>query len=125
MNRSKQTIKIPAGEQAQIFSRSFSSVPMTYVFQAESVIGGEPQGQVETRIRRSIGQGATKTKDLQRHNEVKASFWDTFVEIHVVANEDVLVSLPKRRFKALRWPVMLALLVVLAASAVIMIQTWQ
>lgn len=125
MNRSKQTIKIPAGEQALIFSRSFSSVPMTYTFQAESVMGGEPQGQVETRIRRSLGKGASETKDLQRHNEVKAGFWDTFVEIHVVANEDVLVTMPKRRLKALRWPVLLALVVVLAASAVIMIQTLQ
>ena len=114
-----ETMQLRSGEKAVIFSRSLSSVPMTYHFQATALDGGPPDGQVEIQGSHWIFRKPVLTQQLQPHNVVHAGFWDTFFKVSVIAHGDVTVTLAERGSS--RWIVYLVALVIVAALVVFLL----
>lgn len=115
-----ETVRLQSGEKALIFSRSLSSIPMTYYFQATALDGGPPDGKVEIQGSHWIFRKPALTQPLQLHNIVHAGFLDTFFRVSVIAHGDVTVTLPKGSLSG-RWIVWLAALVTVAALVVFLL----
>ena len=111
-----ETIRLRSGEKATIFTRSLSSVPMSYHFQATALDEGTLDGEVEIRGSRWIFRTPPSTQRLQIHNIVRAGFWDTFFSVSVIAHSDMEVTIPTRSPHGMRWIVWLAALVLLMAA---------
>lgn len=116
MSQVKEMIEIKAGEKLELFSRSFSSVPMNYEFSAEPMGQCELNGTLEIHRQRSLAKKSVTSSRLQQKNSVRASMWDTFVTIYVVAEEDLKVTVPKRQLASLKLMVGLTVLLVAIAS---------
>ena len=115
-----ETIQLQPGEKAVIFSRSLSSVPMTYHFQATALDGGPPDGTIEIQGSHWIFRKPILTQRLQSHNVVHAGFWDTFFRVSVVAHGDVKVTLLKGSLSS-RWIIWLVALVIVIALVVFLL----
>jgi hypothetical protein len=115
-----ETIQLRPGEKALIFSRSLSSVPMTYHFQATALDGEHPDGKVEIQGSHWIFRKPVLTQPLQLHNIVHAGFLDTFFKVSVIAHGDVTVTLPRGSLSG-RWIVWLAALIIVAALVVFLL----
>ena len=114
-----ETIQLRAGEKATLFTRSLSSVPMSYHFQATACDEGTLDGEIEIRGSRWIFRTPPSTQRLQADNTVHAGFWDTFFSVSVIAHSDMELIIPANRSHVMRWIVWLAILVlVIAALAV-------
>ncbi len=119
MKNSLEHIFVEAGEKVELFSRRFSSVPMTYEFTAAAADDTELDGKVEIHSKQSLGKVSVKTSQLQALNTIKASMWDTFVTVYVVAKKDLQVTTPQRKIGLLRITVALLMLLLAVASALI------
>jgi len=108
------TIRLRAGEKATILSRRFSSLPMAYHFQARSIDGTSPDGEVEIQGSHWIFRKHPSIQPLQEDNVVRAGFWDTFFSVAVIAHADVEVTFPKRRLHLASWILWAVVLAVLA-----------
>ncbi len=120
MSQAKEMIEIKAGEKLELFSRSFSSVPMTYEFMVEPAKRSTQLGKLEVQTKKSLGKKSVQITRLEKFNSVKATMWDTFVSIYVIAESDLRVTIPKRKMS--RLPVLIGLVMVtlaLAASVII------
>lgn len=120
----KQVIPIRSAEKATIFRRSFSSVPMTYRFDAAAVDGEAVQGEVEVRGSSWIFRKPPTTQPLRTSNAVRAGYWDTFFEVSVRAHQDLEVSVPKRDTGSLRpiaWIGVAVIAIVAGASLVLIL----
>lgn len=115
----KKTIRLKSGEKAKIYSRSFSSVPLEYEFQAQPLGVDRLDGDVEVVITQLFFRQAPVIMPLRESNVVKAGLWDTFVNIYVIARSDLEVTVPKRNLGSLRWVMGLAALIVLAAVTIL------
>ncbi|TDR20596.1 hypothetical protein [Marinicella litoralis] len=122
MQNKQEIVEIKAGEKVELFSRSFSSVPMTYEFTAMAKQGFELLGRVEVHAKGGLRKKQVRFSQLQTSNTVKASLWDTFLTIYVVADADLKVTTPKRKMNALRFTLVMALLVIVVASAIVITQ---
>ncbi len=122
MKHDTEHIHINAGEKVEIFTRGFSSVPMTYEFTASGLNESKLQGRIEVLTRSCMGRKKLRTIKLQANNAIKASIWDTFFTLFVVADEDIQVSLPIRKPGTLRMMAVLVVLVVAAASTITLLQ---
>ena len=124
MSQAKEMIEIKAGEKLELFSRSFSSVPMNYEFSAEPTGPGGLKGTLEVHRKKSLAKKSVSATQLNHHNSVRASMWDTFVSIYVIAESDLTVSLPKRKLGSLRM-VLGLVMVTVALAAIIIVQQSQ
>ncbi len=116
----KLTLSVKAGQRLKVFSRKFSSVPMTYEFDAEPAGTEKVSGIVEVEITQTLFRKKQLKLPLQEHNVIKASMWDTFMDVYVTPDVDVQVEVPKRSMSAK--PVIIGLiLVVLALASVVMV----
>jgi len=121
MNNSQETILIEAGEKVEIFSRSFSSVPMTYKFSAKA-IGSKPlSGVLEIDSKSMIFSNLEKIMDLQESNVVKASLWDTFMTVYVIASCDMEVKVSKRPATSLKRTLGLVTVVIAVAIGLVLL----
>ena len=115
-----ETIRLRAGEKATLFTRSLSSVPMSYHFQARVLDEGALDGEIEIRGSRWIFRTPPSTQQLQAQNIVYAGFWDTFFSVSVIAHCDMELTIPARQHPhALRWIVWGAVLVLVIAAFVV------
>ncbi len=114
-----KTISLQSGEKATLFTRSLSSVPMSYHFQATARDVNTLDGDIEIRGSRWVFRTPPSTQRLQAHNVVHAGVWDTFFSVSVIARCDMDVTIPTRRSHSMRWIVWLAVLVLLMAAAVV------
>ncbi len=114
-----KTIRLQSGEKTLIFSRNFSSVPMTYHFQATALDGGPLNGEIEIQGSHWIFRKPSLSQPLQAHNVVRAGFWDTFFRVYVITYGDVEVTRPKGSLVTDRWIVFLAILLVIVAALVV------
>ncbi len=112
-------IEIKAGERKKVLSRKFSSVPMEYEFSVKSVDGQALSGTVEVEMTKTIFRNESLKFPLQAQHIIKATLWDTFMDVYVTADTDVQIEMPKRSMNAK--PVIIGLiLVVVALASVIM-----
>ena len=119
----KEKTMINAKERTQIFKRSFSSVPMTYEFTAELAGTGEVSGMVEVEITQTLFRKKHLKIPLKRNNVIKATFWDTFMDVYVTADQDVSIEKPQKSMSAT--PLIVGLiLMVLALASVVMIASF-
>jgi hypothetical protein len=108
--------QLAPGERRKVFKRSFSSVPLDYVFEARALNEGEePEGIVEVKGSAWIFPKTPERQPLQGKNTVHAGFWDTFFSVTVTATNAIEVSVPARRLSSMRWVIWLALAVVTVA----------
>ncbi len=112
-------IRLQSGEKTTLFTRSFSSVPMSYHFQATALNESTLDGDIEIRGSRWVFRTSPSTQRLQTHNVVHAGVWDTFFSVSVIAHCDMDVTIPTRRPHSMRWIVWLAVLVMLMAAAAV------
>jgi hypothetical protein len=119
----KEKTVIRADEKTKIFSRRFSSVPMTYEFTAKPVGTGELSGEIGVEITQTLFRKKSLSIPLQVDNVVKATLWDTFMDVYITADVDVEVTMPYQRMSAK--PIMLGLVVLFIATLVILVATWQ
>jgi hypothetical protein len=117
-----EKIQIKAGEKKQIFSRSFSSIPIKYEFQAYPFGSNRLEGEVEVITTQIFFRQQPKLFPLRETNIVKAGLWDTFIKIYVTANRDLEITIPKRKFKSISLLMLLTALIVLAALSIIIIR---
>jgi|GEM_PF-2472614 len=122
MKQVKETIEIKAGEKMELLRRSFSSVPMTYEFTASTADDSELVGRVELHATRTLRGKQVKSVKLQAHNSVKASMWDTFFTIFVVAENELHVTLPQRKLGSLSGKIVIISLIITMAAALIIEQ---
>ncbi len=112
-------IEIKAGERKKVLSRKFSSVPMEYEFSVKPVDGQALSGTVEVEMTKTIFRNESLKFPLQAQHIIKATLWDTFMDVYVTADTDVQIEMPKRSMNAK--PVIIGLiLVVVALASVIM-----
>lgn len=116
-------IHLSPGERRKVFSRSFSSVPMDYEFEAKALHEGEKiEGTVEVQGSQWIFPKAPQRQVLQEKNTVHAGVWDTFFRVYVTSKVALELSVPKRRLSSLRWLIAIALIIVLAVLFVFVIR---
>lgn len=120
MSSEAEILQVQAGEKVELFSRSFSSVPMEYQFNAEAVSVNNLSGWVEIETKKMVFKKPKIVLQLQKTNVVKASMWDTFVKVYVVADCDLTISIPKRKMSSPKVMITLILLVVLLAAAMLL-----
>lgn len=90
-------IQIAAGCRTRIIQRRFSSLAMTYSFNAAPTAqDGDVAGVVEVKGSDWIFPKPGKQVPLQQVNTVKAGMWDTFFSVYVTPESDVYISLPSR-----------------------------
>lgn len=119
MSQGQETINIKAGEKIELFSRSFSSIPMRYQFTAEAVGSTALSGLVEVVSQQSLLKKPVKKLQLKKSNLIKASMWDTFLTIYLVADCDMAVSIPTKQMGSKWRLISLVLLLVVVASVII------
>lgn len=87
-----KTIKIKTGERVKVINRSFSSVSMTYKFQAQPMDSNKLDGEIELAVRHLFFAQPVKYYPLEETNEIKAGLWDTFVNVYITANSDLEIT---------------------------------
>ncbi len=92
-----EILTIAKGEKVELFSRSFSSVPMTYEFKAEAKSSEHLSGTIEIETKQSLFRKPKRFLKVEENNVIKATMWDTFVRVYVVAYSDMQISIPKRK----------------------------
>lgn len=119
MKSSQETIFVAAGEKIELFSRSFSSVPMDYEFNAKAVGSLPLSGQLEIQSKQILFSVPVKTNELKSVNHFKASFLDTFMRVYVVADCDMEITMPERVIKSSMRPLWMVavLILIMAVSA--------
>ncbi len=123
MSQANEMIKIKAGEKVELFSRSFSSVPMNYEFRAEPMESNKLLGKLEVQTKKSLGKKSVYITPLESLNSVKATMWDTFLTIYVIAENDLQVTMPKRKLGSVRLMIGLVLVTVALAATIIVRQS--
>ncbi len=120
MPKNQETIFVEAGEKIELFKRRFSSVPMTYQFMAKSTCAKPLAGLVEIHSQQMLFSGAENIMNLKQTNEVKASLWDTFMTIYVIAGCDMEITLSKHSKTTDKSLLGLVVILVLIASMVML-----
>lgn len=111
-------IQIAAGCRTRIIQRRFSSLAMTYTFNAAPVAQDEDvAGMVEVKGSDWIFPKPVKQVPLKRSNTVEAGGWDTFFSVYVTPESDVYISLSSRSLGRGLWLVGAVMAVVVIAIA--------
>lgn len=111
-------IRVNSGEKVKIFSRSFSSMPLAYEFQARPLGSNQLNGEIEIVTRQILFAKPPTILPLQVSNTVDATMWDTFFDIYIRAGSDLEVTVPKRNFGPIRWVIVFAAVIVIAAISI-------
>ena len=117
----QEVIYIEAGEKIEILNRSFSSIPMSYEFSAKAFDSKPLSGQLEIESKQLFFAPSVKVKDLKSINSFKASIWDTFLNVSVVANHDMEITEPKRVLKSSKQSLFFVALIILIASVAVVV----
>ena len=121
MKNSHETIFVEEGEKIEIFNRRFSSVPMSYQFSAKP-IGSKPLlGLLEIHSKKMVFLSPVKSIGLKQSNTIKASMWDTFVTIYVIAGCDMKITVPKSNLKSLKQVFLLVAVLLLVAVVILLL----
>ena len=115
-----KSVEIKAGQKLKIFSRSFSSIPIEYQFQARAIDGSEPDGQIKISRRQLVFPAVVETIPLQKDNIIKAGYWDTFVSAYVTANQDLIIEDTSKNF-SVNWLILIALVVIIFVATLVLI----
>ncbi|HEC12846.1 MAG TPA: hypothetical protein ENI80_06285 [Acidiferrobacteraceae bacterium] len=117
-----KTIYLYPGRRIKIFSRSFSSMPLDYVFEAHALHAKDSlSGKVEIRGSQWLMPKPPHIQPLGEYNEAYAGMWDTFFSIYVTADTETEIVIPHRRFGSLKWIVAVVIIVVLLVATVLVI----
>ena len=109
-------IQIPAGCKTRIIRRQFSSLAMTYTFDAVPTHQDTYlTGTVEIKGSNWIFSKPVKRIPLQLSNTVMAGVWDTFFSVYVIPEVDVVITVPSKSFGKWLWVVGMAVVVVAIA----------
>lgn len=100
MSEDREFIVVEAGEKIEIFSRRFSSVPLTVEFGAATINKKQLQGNIEIESSILWFQQPAKITQLKNFNQINVSMWNTFLKIYVKPECDIEISLPIRHFKS-------------------------
>ena len=112
-------IQVPAGCKTRIIRRRFSSLMMTYIFDAAPTIQDDDlMGTVEVRGADWIFPKSPQRMPLQSRNTVTAGIWDTFFSVYVIPDVDVVISLPSRAVKGLPWIIGLVAIAIVVIVAI-------
>ncbi|MCB1581545.1 MAG: hypothetical protein R3E90_00410 [Marinicella sp.] len=115
----KEGTKIKKAERVRVFRRSFSSVPMTYQLTVKPVGTDDVSGTVEVEITQILFRKKNLINPLQINNVIKATLWDTFMDVYIRPDSDVIIEKPQRSISAK--PLIVGLIVtVIALVSVLM-----
>ncbi|MEM7770496.1 MAG: hypothetical protein AAF327_08300 [Cyanobacteria bacterium P01_A01_bin.37] len=90
-------IQIAAGCKTRIIQRQFSSLAMTYTFDAVPMSQDNYlAGTVEIKGSTWIFPKPIQRVPLKPSNTVTAGFWDTFFSVDVIPEVNVVISLPSK-----------------------------
>ncbi len=122
MRKSQETICVEAGEKIEIFNCSFSSVPMKYEFSAKAIESKPLSGLLEIQSKQILFSSPKKIMDLKESNVVKASLWDTFMTIYVIAGCDMEITVSKRSATSLKRISGLVIVLTLIAASLVLLK---
>ena len=109
-------IQIAAGCKTRIIRRRFSSLAMTYTFDAfPTRQDNYLTGIVEIKGSDWIFPKPAKKIPLQSSNTVMAGVWDTFFSVYVIPEVDVVITMPSKSFGGLLWVIGMVVIVVVVA----------
>lgn len=113
-------IQIAAGRKTRIIRRRFSSLAMTYTFDAFPMRQDTYlTGTVEIKGSDWIFPKPAKRMPLQSSNTVMAGVWDTFFSVYVIPEVDVVITMPSKSFGGLPW--VIGMVVMVAAIALLLL----
>lgn len=116
--------QVAAGQRFLLYQRRFSSMPMTYRFEASpSSESDSLSGTVEIHRSAWIFSKDPYTQSLKHTNSIEAGFWDTFLSIYVIPDSDTNISFERKPSRSFTWVIVLALLIVVAAVSVFFFRT--
>lgn len=117
-------MQIADGYKMRIIQRQFSSLAVTYTFDAVPMIqDGYLAGIVEIKGSHWIFPKPIQRVALQPSNTVTAGVWDTFFSVYVIPEVDVVISLPSKSIGGWLWRIGLSVvgIVVVVAIALILL----
>ncbi|MGB3495232.1 MAG: hypothetical protein WBA57_21055 [Elainellaceae cyanobacterium] len=111
-------ISLQSGETVKLFTRSFSSIPTQYRFEARAIGTDELAGTINIVVRQLIFRKPDVTLPLHEMNLIEAGYWDTFVTIYVTAKTDLELIYKQAGLGYVWWIVAIAIVIVIAAIAI-------
>jgi len=90
---------------------------MEYKFEAQAINSMPLKGKVEVTSRTLFSKNRPKIFSLYKSNSVSVGMWDTFLDIYITSEDDVVLSTPGSGFSLKGWIILFTVVLVLGITS--------